>query len=79
MRSLGSVSRDCHSGDCWLTKNVRDERMGRGSGAAAVDVSSWSEWALLLAVEVSVRVSFRKTKALSDERVVRRRLRSGCE
>ena len=48
MRSSGSGSRDCHSGDCWLTKNVRDGRMGRGSESAAADVSSRSEWALLL-------------------------------
>ena len=34
MRTSGSGSRDCHSGDCWLTKNVRDGRLGRGSDAA---------------------------------------------
>ena len=48
MRGLGSGSRDCHSGDCWLTKNVRDGRMGLGSESVAADVSSWSERALLL-------------------------------
>ena len=39
MRGLGSGGRDCHCGDCWLPKDVRDGRTGSGS-VAAVDTAA---------------------------------------
>ena len=50
MRGLGSGGRDCHCGDCWLPKNVRDGRMGSGS-VAAVDTAAAEGGVVVLASE----------------------------